>query len=560
MPPKDAPISAFERRRLENMAANTAMLKDISITAQKIAPAKSKPKPVATATRSSTLRKRTRAETTSDAPPDVAPAPKRVTRQSSRLAGRGADDGEAQAALAAQTEADAQAARAKRLRVNGDLQLDALVVDGRKWSGSSAVGLRDLVRGAQPGVRTFTEADVAETTDDGLRELRKELGQLQLYDTWAPGDIKITPQRIYALGFHPTEDKPLVFAGDKEGALGVFDASQEPVKVENGDDDEEAEDVYESPNILAFKTHTRTISAFCFSPSDSNAVFSSSYDSSIRKLDLAKGVSVEIYSPATTDIDMPISALEIVSDSPAVLLFSTLSGSVCRVDTRTRGVVDEWVLSDQKIGGFSVHPLQPHLLATASLDRTMKIWDLRKMTRSEDDDDVEVPALLGSHSSRLSVSHAAWSAGGHVATSSYDDTIKIYDFGQACGGWAPGKALDADALEPTHVIRHNNQTGRWVTILKPQWQRTPRDGIQKMVIGNMNRFVDVFAADGSQLAQLDGDGISAVPAVAQFHTTMNWVAGGTASGKLCLWQDSRDSEKKEEEADEETKKESEDEA
>jgi WD repeat-containing protein 76 len=51
----------------------------------------------------------------------------------------------------------------------------------------------------------------------------------------------------------------------------------------------------------------------------------------------------------------------------------------------------------------------------------------------------------------------------------------------------------------------------------------------------MNRFVDVYSADGTQLAQLGGEGITAVPAVAVFHQTNNWVAAGTASGKLCLW-------------------------
>jgi hypothetical protein len=71
--------------------------------------------------------------------------------------------------------------------------------------------------------------------------------------------------------------------------------------------------------------------------------------------------------------------------------------------------------------------------------------------------------------------------------------------------------------------------------LRPQWQRHPQDHVQKLCIGNMNRFVDVYSADGTQLAQLGGEGITAVPAVAVFHPTKNWVAAGTASGKLCLW-------------------------
>ena len=53
----------------------------------------------------------------------------------------------------------------------------------------------------------------------------------------------------------------------------------------------------------------------------------------------------------------------------------------------------------------------------------------------------------------------------------------------------------------------------------------------------MNRFVDVYAADGTQLAQLGDDAgrITAVPAVAVFHQSQEWIAAGTASGKLCLW-------------------------
>jgi len=48
-------------------------------------------------------------------------------------------------------------------------------------------------------------------------------------------------------------------------------------------------------------------------------------------------------------------------------------------------------------------------------------------------------------------------------------------------------------------------------------------------------FVDVYSADGTQLAQLGGEGITAVPAVAVFHPSKDWIAGGTASGKMCLW-------------------------
>jgi hypothetical protein len=71
--------------------------------------------------------------------------------------------------------------------------------------------------------------------------------------------------------------------------------------------------------------------------------------------------------------------------------------------------------------------------------------------------------------------------------------------------------------------------------LRAQWQQLPQDNVQRFCIGNMNRFVDIYTAKGQQLAQLGGEGITAVPAVAKFHPTIDWVAAGTASGKLCLW-------------------------
>jgi WD repeat-containing protein 76 len=342
------------------------------------------------------------------------------------------------------------------------------------------------------------------------------------------------PQRIYSLGFHPTEDKPIIFAGDKEGNMGVFDASQEAHVVET---DEDGEEIYAPPVISAFKTHSRTISGFLFSTTENNAVYTSSYDSSIRKLDIGKGASVEIYAPEDTSVEAPVSAIDMAAAELNVIIFSTLQGDVGRYDMRTaRSTAEIWNLSEQKIGGFSLHPAQPHLIATASLDRTLKIWDLRKIKGTGAN---RHPALLGEHESRLSVSHASWSRGGRIATSSYDDTIKIHDFSSSsasdANAWAAGHDISDTAMKPTHVVKHNNQTGRWVTILKPQWQLRPKDGIDKLAIGNMHRFVDVFAADGEQLAQLEGEGITAVPAVAHFHPSLDWVAGGSASGKLALW-------------------------
>lgn len=61
---------------------------------------------------------------------------------------------------------------------------------------------------------------------------------------------------------------------------------------------------------------------------------------------------------------------------------------------------------------------------------------------------------------------------------------------------------------------------RWVSILKAQWHQSPKDNMEKFVIGNMNRYIDVYSENGVQLARFaDRDLITAVPAVCKFHPT-----------------------------------------
>ncbi|KAL0940101.1 WD domain-containing protein [Colletotrichum truncatum] len=514
MPPKkvkeEKVMSAFERRRLENIANNQTILKDLANTSNKIMPAKPKPPP----------RSARAAPVKREAAPATSTGP---IRRSARVAGLDADNEVLKRKYEVELEDQAAKEKAKRQRIGGDLKLGDIAVEGKKWNnGIDGLGAL-LPRGAQPGVPTFTDEDIENTSDKDLKELRKKMNGLELYGKWVPNDIKICPLRIYSSAFHPTEEKPLIFAGDKEGALGIFDASQAGPE-SNDDDDDDAEDKWFEPVIGAYKLHTRTISSIIVSPFEQQKVYTSSYDSTIRVLDLEGDMCVPVWEPEDKDDDVPLSAIDMPLNDKNLMYFSTLNGALGKVDLRDRKA-EIWQLSDNKIGGFSLNPREPHLVATASLDRTVKIWDLRKITGKGD---MRYPEMCYEHDSRLSVSHAAWSSAGHVATSSYDDTIKIYNYGDR-------EQWDKKGMEPSHVVRHNNQTGRWVTILKPQWQKRPQDGIQKFVIGNMNRFVDVYAANGEQLAQLGGDGISAVPAVAQFHPTMDWVAGGTASGKLCLW-------------------------
>lgn len=174
-------LSTFEQRRLQNIADNNAILKGISKTAAKIA--KPAPKP--------TPKPRSRRKTSPTVKKEY---PKRertvATRSSSRLNGGTPDSN----GLKREADDSAPAALfsfekpAKKIRVADDLNLGDILVEGRKFTkdAGAITGLISLPRkGAEPGVRTFDEDDVKQTTDKELRALREQMGNLELYNKWA---------------------------------------------------------------------------------------------------------------------------------------------------------------------------------------------------------------------------------------------------------------------------------------------------------------------------------------------------------------------------------------
>lgn len=447
---KNVELSDYERKRQENIAKTQALLRNLEMEAAEAGLGPTSKAKTSSASKSKSKKPVARKIKQEE----IAPR-----RTSSRLKGIEADSETAKRKAEDEYVAIKEADRAKRQRVSDAFNFNDIVVAGKGWNQSG--NFLSAVGPANPYERSFGVEDVKETTDKELRALRERMSALQLWEDFEPNEIKITQERIYAMGFHPTAEKPLIFAGDKLGNIGICDASQKlaEVKVE---DDEDADN--EGPAITTLKPHTRTIHTFQFSPHDSNALFSASYDSTVRKLDLAKGVATEIYAPADANEDAPLSGIEISKDDPNTLYFSTLNGQFGIYDMRTpsekKAGLQIFQLSEKKIGGFSLHPLQPHLVAAASLDRTLKIWDLRKINGKGD---WRLPALVGEHESRLSVSHAAWNSVGQVATASYDDTIKIHDFSKSAE-WKAGTSLTDAEMKPSVIVPHNNQTGRWVTM------------------------------------------------------------------------------------------------
>ncbi len=82
-----------------------------------------------------------------------------------------------------------EAAKVKRQRISGPLDLSEIQVAGKGWDKNDNFlqSIVDVVsRGANPHQRTFGEEEVKETTNKELRALREKMSGLELYDGFEP--------------------------------------------------------------------------------------------------------------------------------------------------------------------------------------------------------------------------------------------------------------------------------------------------------------------------------------------------------------------------------------
>jgi hypothetical protein len=521
-------MNDYEAERLANIAKNAALLKEIGLTGVQAPPGSA-----------GNLKRKKLAPKPRKREVDVSLAPRRT---SSRLSGIPAASEVAKSEYEKAEEERREAERLKRVRVVGPIKLEDAIESGGTW-----MAAKEIL--AQAAADMKREARNYDTPDANLNALRRELGSLSLLARWDPNDLKITPERVYSIGMHPGSTKKLAIAGDKRGHLGIWDIENHQtdedlqsskskrgrrsnIKKEEADDDEDVEtaDPEDLPMIHHFKLHAGTITSFAFDPLNGQKMYSSSYDGSIRCLDLTSGVATEAYAPLE---DRALTALEVQQDGQ-VLLFSTNDGQVGRRDLRLQGA-ELFQLHDRKIGGMGMHPLQPHLICTASLDRSMKVWDMRSVSKGRKS--TTDPSLVANYDCRLSVSSAYFNNEGTILATAYDDTVKLFDMAELASSVKPPSAShEPIELDTTHELKHNNQTGRWLTVFKAQWQATPLDGQAKFVIGNMQRRIDICSGKGDILASLEDERITAVPAVVKMHDSQNWVLAGNASGKALFFQ------------------------
>ncbi|CAE6491733.1 unnamed protein product [Rhizoctonia solani] len=551
-------LTEYERARAANIAANQSLLAQMGIKDAKQEMSQTPSTPTVKKEKPVQPRKRK-----AEVPPDNTPRRQSRRLRSSALAippnetraqRQKREAEEAKLQREAEKEAERQAAeeRLAKMPRHQDLEFETLAEgfdeeDTNTWDTLQSALVKNKYK---QRVGSWTP----ELTDEKRMERDKDELVAELKKLSLVSRAKVCKERVYSIAYHPITTKDVIFFGDKAGTIGIWDARATPDDHEDDGEKPSAEDGrYWSLQPHWPKTSKSSISSIRINPRDAHSIFTSSYDGTLRVTDFVSGISKEL---AYTEDYLP-SSVDLVPNGHE-LWMSDSGGCVQHLDMREGSRSRRWQLTaKEKIGCVSVNPVAPHLLLTASNNRTMRMWDARYLKKvgftsekSEDGDPREPEStwedvdgylntgdgpkcLWGEWIHRQSVSSAYWDISGRrIVSTSYDDTLRVWDVRpNALKQNGPLKSF-----RPATEIKHNCQTGRWVTILRARWSDNP-DAYPHFTIGNMAQSLDVVGYNGEVLAKLTNrEKISAVQAVTASHPSIVARAvSGNASGRCVLW-------------------------
>jgi len=373
---------------------------------------------------------------------------------------------------------------------------------------------------------------------------------------------KVTPDRIYSVAAHPSESKLICCAGDKRGYVGLWDvdggssnnsnnkninnnAATSPGDEHNTTISTQSD---KSSNAL-FRVHSRPIC--CLEWLNNENMVTASYDGSVRQLNVETGIFEEIFatyddSDTTYAEDLGFGldqGYRYWTQSVAVdhrskgssnpcLFVSTSIGDVFHVDLRVaekQKITFHESLSTKKINTVSLHPNGTTLAASGN-DGTTRLFDIRKFHDcrglSSSSKKSSPKSLLCSQVAGLSVSSSFFSPSGKtMLTTSFANRLNLTD---------DMHLRSTGMIQPTHSIRHNNQTGRWLTTFQATWHPV----VDIFCCGSMNkpRCMEIFDGQGRLLREMRGESLSSVMSRTCFHPSTDKLVmiGGNSSGRVVV--------------------------
>ncbi|KAL0589870.1 hypothetical protein ABG067_002095 [Albugo candida] len=329
--------------------------------------------------------------------------------------------------------------------------------------------------------------------------------------------VKVTDDRVYSLVFHPREDKLLIACGSKSGQLALWT----PTITDDKDIDP----------VATYRPHITPVSRLLFDPDHPATLLSSGFDGSFRRFDLSAAMFHQILALPDDE-----GITDFIYDSTRRrYILSSHEGKLWLMDERERPeTASPFLVHEKKVNTVHQHPISTDCVITASLDRSVQVWDLRKLARSKRvSTKLLEPVVTMPHARSVNCAYFSPS-GSHCVTVCQNNFNYIYE--TSASKW--NKIADKSPA-PLLTIPHNNQTGRWITKLHPSWNpkyTTPKE--EQYIIGCMlqPRRLQIFSAvQSAQIQELTSDYFKSIHSINVFHPTLDVIASGNSSGRLCLW-------------------------
>ncbi|GIY39138.1 WD repeat-containing protein 76, partial [Caerostris darwini] len=311
---------------------------------------------------------------------------------------------------------------------------------------------------------------------------------------------KVVHGRITAMAFHPMKEKLIVSVGNKYGAVGFWNTNSDS-------------DPYE------FRPHKYGITNLKFNPDFPNTVISSSYDGTIRCGDIEKKVFNEIFNISD---EAGCTYFDFLSST--TLLVAQRNGNVSVVDNRSnrcdpgqpKTSVKTHQCHEYSVKSISIHPVDKNYFISADTKGFMNLWDLRKLQKKP---------LIAVHHHKRVIQSALFSPvlGNSVLTLSSDDSICLFDSSKL------GKALTLKSS-----MKHNNNTGRWLSTFKATWLPNSDD---TFAVGSMlyPRRIEIFNDKMKNIYNFSDEYFGCITSINAFHPCLPVLAGGNSSGKVYIF-------------------------
>ncbi|WIA35857.1 hypothetical protein OEZ86_004241 [Tetradesmus obliquus] len=341
----------------------------------------------------------------------------------------------------------------------------------------------------------------------------------------------MTRDGISCLAFHPSSSRLLIAAADKQGKVGLWDIDH-PVDSSSSDSSSSSSSS-SYDGILMFEPHRDYVSSLRWT--NPHTLISGSYDGTVRTLDVNTGVWGLV--PGVPEEDNNWSAGDVSADG-SVLYLATSDGGLSVVDARSSssssgsGSGGSVVIANRKVNTLHLHANQRHLASSAS-DGSVAVWDVRNLAAAAGGGGGKSRSSSKAAKPLCSVGHAKSSQGaywcpdgsGRLLSISFDDTLRV---------WQDPAGPDSSCkLQQARVIKHNNNTGRWVVPFRPAWSPAG----DAVLTGDMKRGVALFdAASGAQKCLLASEYLTAIPSRLALHPAgLPVMAAATSSGRVHIW-------------------------